>query len=343
MRLSIIVPVYNMAHDGILEFCLDSLLNQTISDYEIIAVDDKSTDDSLKVLREYEKNHPEKMRVIASENNRKQGGAKNLGIRAAKGDWFGFVDSDDWVSPDYYEKLLNKADETGADIVGCNYNYTGTHSFEKGEPGKNNSLEQSGILDQKKYKDLILEPGSMVTKVYRREIFFDNGLWFPEYMFYEDNCLGPLTMLSCKHFEFLDEDNYYYYQQPDSTTHHIDVKKCEDRMDSMIIFIEECWKREYLQEYPEEIEYRFTELFYVNTLFTYMIGVPFFKKKLSFLRLLREGILNCFPDYQENRYFIERQDAEVKKLTRMHCKSPFWFFWYYEALTCYRKLFRRKA
>ena len=120
MRLSIIVPVYNMAHDGILEFCLDSLLNQTISDYEIIAVDDKSTDDSLKVLREYEKNHPEKIRVIASENNRKQGGAKNLGIRAAKGDWFGFVYSSDWVSPDYYEKLLNKADETGADIVGCN-------------------------------------------------------------------------------------------------------------------------------------------------------------------------------------------------------------------------------
>ena len=53
-----------MAHDGILEFCLDSLLNQTISDYEIIAVDDTSTDDSLKVLREYEKNHPEKIRAV---------------------------------------------------------------------------------------------------------------------------------------------------------------------------------------------------------------------------------------------------------------------------------------
>ncbi|MBR6093659.1 MAG: glycosyltransferase family 2 protein [Lachnospiraceae bacterium] len=343
MKLSIIVPVYNMAHDGILEFCLDSLLHQTISDYEIIAVDDKSTDDSLKILREYEEKNPGVIRIIASENNRRQGGAKNLGLLKAVGEWIGFVDSDDWVSPDYYEKLLNRAEETGADIVGCNYNYTSEHSFIKGKPGKNNSKEQSGVMNRERYASLILEPGSMVTKIYKREIFVRDGLWFPEYMFYEDNCLGPLTMLGCKHFEYLDEDNYYYYQQSSSTTHHIDVKKCEDRMDSMIIFIEECWKREYLQEFPEEIEYRFTELFYINTLFTYMIGVPFFKKKLSFLRLLRSGILNCFPDYESNSYFMERQNAEVKKLTHMHCKSPFLFFWYYEALTAYRKLFRRKA
>ena len=132
MKLSIIVPVYNMAHDGILEFCLDSLLHQTISDYEIIAVDDKSTDDSLKILREYEEKNPGVIRIIASENNRRQGGAKNLGLLKAVGEWIGFVDSDDWVSPDYYEKLLNRAEETGADIVGCNYNYTSEHSFIKG-------------------------------------------------------------------------------------------------------------------------------------------------------------------------------------------------------------------
>ena len=95
MKLSIIVPVYNMAHDGILEFCLDSLLNQTVDDLEIIAVDDKSTDDSLKVLREYEDKNPGKVRVIASPENRRQGGAKNLGLLAAKGEWLGFVDSDD--------------------------------------------------------------------------------------------------------------------------------------------------------------------------------------------------------------------------------------------------------
>ena len=80
MKLSIIVPVYNMTAGGKLAKCLDSLVNQQMSDYEIIAVDDKSTDDSLQMLREYESRYPDKVRVIASPENKRQGGAKNLGL-----------------------------------------------------------------------------------------------------------------------------------------------------------------------------------------------------------------------------------------------------------------------
>ena len=81
MQLSIIVPVYNMAADGKLNFCLDSLINQTITDYEIIAVDDCSTDNSLDILKEYEKKYPDKFRAIHSPVNKHQGGAKNIGIK----------------------------------------------------------------------------------------------------------------------------------------------------------------------------------------------------------------------------------------------------------------------
>ena len=84
MDLSIIVPVYNMEAGGKLNFCLDSLLNQTYrGEYEIIAVDDASTDDSLSVLRKYESEYPG--RVIASEVNRRKGGARNLGLKEAEG------------------------------------------------------------------------------------------------------------------------------------------------------------------------------------------------------------------------------------------------------------------
>ena len=117
MKLSIIVPVYNMAADHRLNWCMDSLVNQTIEDYEIIAVDDCSTDDSLNILRNYEKEYPQKVKVIASPVNKKQGGAKNLGLAQAAGEWIGFIDADDWVTPDFYEKLLKKAQETGADMV----------------------------------------------------------------------------------------------------------------------------------------------------------------------------------------------------------------------------------
>ena len=85
MKLSIVVPVYNMAGGNKLRFCLDSLVNQTIADYEIIEVDDASTDNSLAILQEYESNYPWKFKVIQSYENVKQGGARNKGIEAARG------------------------------------------------------------------------------------------------------------------------------------------------------------------------------------------------------------------------------------------------------------------
>ena len=97
MKLSIIVPVYNMASDGKLNYCLDSLAAQTISDYEVITVDDASTDESFSILQEYEKKYPGKFKAVHSKVNKRQGGAKNIGLSLAKGEWIGFIDSDDWI------------------------------------------------------------------------------------------------------------------------------------------------------------------------------------------------------------------------------------------------------
>ena len=121
MKLSVIVPVYNMAADGKLEYCLDSLVSQTLEggSYEIIAVDDCSTDNSFEIMKRYEEKFPDRFIAIHSEKNLHQGGAKNIGLAIAKGEWLGFIDADDWITPDYYEKLIKKAEETGADMVGC--------------------------------------------------------------------------------------------------------------------------------------------------------------------------------------------------------------------------------
>ena len=115
--ISIIVPVYNMASDNKLEYCITSLLRQTMENYEIIAVDDASTDNSLEILRTFEKQYPKVLRVIASKENHHQGGARNLGIKAARGIYIGMMDSDDWAAPDMYEKLWKKAVETGAEDI----------------------------------------------------------------------------------------------------------------------------------------------------------------------------------------------------------------------------------
>lgn len=340
MDLSIIVPVYNMASENKLEYCMDSLLHQTMKDYEIIAVDDASTDDSLAILKKLERMHPGKLTVIASGENHHQGGARNIGIRAARGTYIGMMDSDDWAAPDMYEKLWKKAVETGADVVGCDYSLVREHTMEPGQRVFVNTKEQTGMLDEEKKKLLVLQSGSMVVKIYRRDIIVDNGLWFPEDIFYEDNCMSPLWLLHCTHFERVDEPLYYYYQHDASTVHHISRQKCMDRMSAMNLLIEKSKAYGLYALYYAELEFKYAELYLVNTLFTYLVGDG--KKKYALVKQLKKSIRALFPDFQINRYYISRIGKEEQKLVKILMKSEALFFLYYYALRCYRNLKNRK-
>ena len=155
-----------MAGDNKLRFCMDSLTSQHLEDYEIIAVDDCSTDNSLEILREYEDKYPGLVKVIHSEINKHQGGAKNLGIREASGDWIGFIDADDWIDPDMYRLMLEKADTTGADMVGCDLTLVSEHTYQVSDNvEKNGNPSMSGVLDHDKKKQLILDGGRLVVKI----------------------------------------------------------------------------------------------------------------------------------------------------------------------------------
>ncbi len=336
MKLSVIVPVYNMVEGNKLQFCLDSLIHQTITDYEIIAVDDASTDNSLEMLREYEARYPEKIRVLAHEVNKRQGGAKNTGLKAAKGAWIGFVDSDDWISPDYYEKLLKKAEATGADMVGCDYNLVHEHTFEVGQIVQNNTMDQTGLLDEEKHKKLIMRSGSMVIKIYKHDVIKKHNLTFPEGIFYEDNCAGPVWSLYFNHFEKVQEPLYYYYQHNTSTVHTITEARCRDRMVAAAMMLQEMKDRGALEKYPLEIEYRFAELYYVVTLFSYMLGAK--KKRLDFVKTLREGMVNAFPEFQNNPYYQQFTNPEEKEMIALQMQSDKKFFRYYNLKVKVRKI-----
>lgn len=336
MKLSIIVPVYNMVSGGKLANCLESLVNQDMTDYEIIAVDDKSTDNSLDLLNEYHDRYPDKVRVIASPVNGRQGTAKNLGLNVATGEWVGFIDSDDWVSKSMFSKLLRKAEETGADIVGCDYLLTDTIGKETGEIAFNNSMDQTGVLGPEQYKKILLEPGSMVIKIYKRSLFEDHNIRFPERMFYEDNAIGVLPLLYAKGFERVEEPLYFYYQHGTSTVHHIDISKCEDRIKASEIYIDELKTRGFYDSYKDEIDYKVFELGYRNTLFSYIQSNTW--PKYSFVRRMQLFLKKYVPDYASNPYYAEKIDAENKKLTAMHEKSSILFLGYYLLLRFYRKL-----
>ncbi len=340
LELSVIVPVYNMAKDGNLEYCINSLVRQTLQSMEIVAVDDASTDNSLEILREFEKKYPGRVKVVASPENRRQGGARNLGLKAATGRYIGFMDADDWVVEDLYERMVERAKSTGADIVGTDMCRVYEHTMVPTEREACNFPNQVGVLDHEKRKEFMLRFGPLGTKIYAREIFFEKDFSFPEHISYEDNAAFIEIVMRAKHFEHIPEANVFYYQHGDSTTHSIDLKKCQDRMEAMRIMLRHAKANGALEEYRDVVEFHFGILFYRNTLFTYMQGD--FKKDKKFLRKLGEEMLEAFPDFRQNHYYNEIVNDYEQKLINLHLKSTFRFMMIYKLKMISKKIRGRK-
>lgn len=302
MELSIIVPVYNMAQGGKLEFCMESLLHQEISDYEIIAVNDASTDGSLTLLNQYAKKYPDKVKVINLEKNKKQGGARNEGIKFAAGKYLAFVDSDDWVAPSMYRKLLNKAKETGADVVSCYVYISHQQNYDKTDDIiEMISPHQTGLMTLEKQRSFVIKPGSIVCKIFDRNLIIENNIWFPEGVFYEDNSTSTLWMLYAKKVELVQEPLYYYYQHEDSTVHKKNDERMFDRLKTAEQLVEECKKRGFYEICREELEFRFSELFYANTLNQYQTSFDELDRMV--LDDMRKTMKTYFPNYRRNKYW----------------------------------------
>ena len=163
-KVSIIVPAYN-AHNT-LSRCLETLVHQTLQDIEIIVINDASTDDTWKIMQEYETKYPDKIIIINCEKNSRAGGARNIGFDMATGEYIGMVDSDDYVATNMYAQLYAKATETGADIVDSGYY---NESIDKAI--LTTSDELTGVLDDSKRSRLIVGSGYLVTKIFKQELF----------------------------------------------------------------------------------------------------------------------------------------------------------------------------
>lgn len=336
LDLSVIVPVYNMAKDGNLDYCINSLVRQTLQNMEIIAVDDASTDDSLEILRGYESKYPGRVKVIASPENRRQGGARNLGLREAKGRYIGFMDADDWVVENLYERMVELAERTGADVVGTDMCRVYEHTITPTQREACNFQSQTGIFDLAKRKEYLLHPGPLGTKIYAREIFFDKEFKFPEHMAYEDNATFLEIGMRIKHFEHMPEANVFYYQHGESTTHSVDMKKCKERMEAMRMMLRSAKENGALEELQDVVEYHFSILFYRNTLFSYMQSD--LKKEIGFVRKLGEEMVATFPDFRQNKYYKQDVSAYEQEMIDLHLKSTIAFMFIFKLKMIARKI-----
>lgn len=209
-KVSVILPVYNVGK--YLRQSLDSLISQTLQEIEIICVNDGSTDDSYEILEEYKAKDP-RIKVIHKEN-KGTGAARNDGLRLATGECIGFVDPDDWVKPNMFERLYNEIKEKNLDIVMCMPDgYDEKNAVNAPFPYFVDANFENIIDDRVfNWRDLspFAYPMCVWNKLYTKELFDKNNIEFAEGLDFEDHKVIFGTLLTAQRMYFIREKLYVY-------------------------------------------------------------------------------------------------------------------------------------
>jgi len=211
--ISIIIPVYNT--EKYVARCLDSVMAQTIKDIEIIAVNDGSKDASLSVLEEYA-SKDQRIHVIDVPN----GGAsraRNIGLSQSKGKYVGFVDSDDFISPEMYERMYSAAEKKAAEMAVCFFDTVEGTTFVK-EKDANGSEELLGRDDAIIALTELVISYSVCTKLYRSD-FIGSQRFAEDMVFAEDFRFNSELLLKASRVMLIREEFYHYYSREGSITH----------------------------------------------------------------------------------------------------------------------------
>ncbi|CDE89608.1 TPA: family 2 glycosyl transferase [Candidatus Gastranaerophilales bacterium HUM_20] len=220
--ISVIVPVYNT--QKFLEKCLESIINQTFKDIEIICINDGSTDNSMSILNDYSEKDS-RIKII----NQKNAGlscARNTGINNAKGEYIGFVDSDDWIDLDFFEKLYNAAKNYDADIASAGIKRVRSYKWKYHLKIKEEEVTEN--TDRKFVLCDVPEKCYVWNKIYRLEKIKQFSLYFEAGIYFEDRCFTCEALSKLKRLVVVPDTYYNYWTNPNSIVKSKSTKKTQD-------------------------------------------------------------------------------------------------------------------
>lgn len=303
--ISVIVPVYNT--EEYLDDCLKSLTKQTFQDIEIICINDASTDNSWIKLTEWE-SIDERIRIVNLKENIRQGGARNIGILQAKGEYIAFVDSDDFVHQEMYNILYKNSNNGAYDIVvgekHCRYGNEINEEFNFPTLNKDSYIE--------KIKKHILVHGCPIwNSIIRKQVIIENNLFFPENTYYEDNAVATLFFACAKSIKVVQAIPLYYYRVTNvSTTRRKEDIRYFERMHTATLFLENAKRVGVYELYKEEIDYAFFLLYYQNTILGALERFKVIPKENI------KKIITSYPSYlkkciKNNKYYKINKPSSV--------------------------------
>ena len=299
-KATVIVPVYNV--EAYLEKCVQSILAQTEPDFELLLVDDGSTDHSGALCDQLAQKDP-RIQVI-HQQNQGLGGARNTGIQAAAGDWVLLVDSDDWIEPELLEKTLEAGLREEADLV-----MFGFRSVDE----QGNTLQtfvEDVPTDQgltlKDHPDLLMTAPSAWRRLYRRELLSRTGILYPPRVWYEDIRTTPKLLAAASRVVFLNYVGYDYLSRTGSITKNQNADRNREILwafDDLLPYFQD---QGLFERYRQELCY----LTLFHAYLTASVRVLLIDRKHPLLGEFRDYLNKWFPDYRRCKY--------LPRLNRLH-------------------------
>jgi len=295
-KVSIIVPVYNV--EKYIKKCLDTLVNQTLKDIEIIIVNDGSTDDSSTIIEGYKEKYSEKIISLEKEN----GGlsdARNFGIKYATGEYIAFLDSDDYVETNMYEEMYNKAKQEKSDMVECDFIW---------EYPKKNKID-IGIKYNNKKEMLIHARVVAWNKLIKKDIIDKVKVEFPKGLRYEDIEFFYKLIPYLNKISFVKKPFVHYIQRENSISNKQNEKTADifEILDNVINYYK---VNDLYEEYKEEIEYNYARYLLCSS-YIRMLKIRDRKIRRKLLNETWLKLNNNFPDWKKNK--VLRENKNLKK------------------------------
>lgn len=324
-KVSVIVPFYNV--EKYIDRCLNSLVNQTLEDIEIIIVNDGSKDNSETIAKEYSSKYKDKIIYLEKEN----GGlsdARNYAIPYATGEYIAFLDSDDYVEIDMYEQMYEKAKKENADIVECDFLWE----------YPNEKIESKGKIYKDKHDILLNARVVAWNKLIKKELIEKTKVKFPYGLRYEDveffykliPYINKLDIVNKPFVHYVQRDNSISNSQNSRTKEIIDI------LDNVINYYKE---NAIYEEYRNELEYNYARYLLCSS-FLRIVMIENKKERKEILKYSWNKLNDTFPNWKKNKY-IKNKNLKNKYMLSVN-NITIKIYEKIGKLSCIRKMLQRK-
>lgn len=300
VKVSVILPVYGVAQ--YIEKCTATLLAQTLDDMEFIFVDDHGPDNSIELVQNMIADHPRKNQFVflKPEHNLGAGMARNFAIPHARGEYIAFVDSDDWIENDMFERMYAEAKKYDSDLCCCQMQKVYPDG-RRGDILKNPFIGSGEISDEKRSYFLTHYVSQFTSLIYKKTLIDQYSIRFPEERSADDSYFVSCVLMLARSISYVDEPFYLYLIRPGSVCTTKDSSKYQKRLTVFSKLLEFSKQNGVYDKFKPEVDFMYIKKGYLSSVFNYVTNSTTPNRET--IASIYSELLKLIPDYKSNRFY----------------------------------------